>query len=148
MSTSHLSEQLNDLLKRNYDAAKGYRKAAEHVDSAELVNFMETYAQQRDGFVRELRTLVSGLGGNPQDEKDIPGSLHHTWMDLKAAFSSNDDEAMLEECIRGEKAAIKEYKEVLSDTSLPANVSAILRDQMMRIEEALHRVEELEDQYD
>lgn len=148
MDTSHLSDQLNDLLKRNYDAARGYRKAAEHVDSPELVSFMEDYAQQRDSFVRELRTLVSGLGKTPQDEKDIPGSLHHAWMDLKAAFSSNDDEAMLEECIRGEKAAIKEYKEVLGDTSLPTNVSAILRDQMAKIEQALRRVEELEEQYD
>ncbi len=148
MDTSKFSDQLNDLLKRNYDAAKGYRKAAEHVDSPELASFMEGYAQQRDGFVRELRTLVSGLGGTPQEEKDIPGSLHHAWMDLKAAFSSNDDEAMLEECIRGEKAAIKEYDEVLGDTNLPANVSAILRDQRMKIEEALHKVEELEEEYD
>src|SRR5690606_23531615 len=38
MDTSHLSDQLNDLLKRNYDAAKGYRKAAEHVDSPELAS--------------------------------------------------------------------------------------------------------------
>lgn len=148
MSTSRLSDQLNDLLKRNYDAANGYRKAAEHVDSPELTTFMTGYAQQRDDFVRELRTLTSGLGEKPQEQKDFPGNLHHVWMDLKAAFSSNDDEAMLEECIRGEKAAIKEYREVLGDTTLPSNVSAILRDQLAKIEEALNRVELLEDQYD
>ena len=148
MNTSNLPDQLNDLLKRNYDAAKGYRKAAEHVESPELASFMESYAQQRDGFVQEIRTLVSGLGGTPQEEKDISGSLHHAWMDLKAAFSNNDDEAMLEECIRGEKAAIDEYKEVLNDTDLPANVRAIITEQKTKIEEALRRVEELEEEYD
>ncbi len=148
MDTSYLSDQLNGLLKRNYDVAHGYRKASELVDQPELVNFMETYAYQRNGFVQEIRTLVSGLGGDPEEDKDIPGNLHYTWMNLRAAYADNNNEAMLEECIRGEKAAIHEYQKVLEDTNLPSNVRAILNDQMCRIAEALRRVEELEAQYD
>ena len=43
-------------------------------------------------------------------------------------------EAMLQEAIRGEKAAVEEYNEVLSDTTLPQSTSAILMQQKNQIE--------------
>ena len=55
-------------------------------------------------------------------------------MDIKAFLSSDNDEAMLEEAIRGEKAAIEEYKDVLSETTLPPSTSTLLTQQMNQIE--------------
>jgi uncharacterized protein (TIGR02284 family) len=36
----------------------------------------------------------------------VTGAAHRTWMEVKYWFSADDDESMLEEAIRGEKAAL------------------------------------------
>jgi hypothetical protein len=52
---------------------------------------------------------------------------------------------MLEEAIRGEKASIEEYDDVLGDTSLPSTTSVILRNQKEAIEKGLSTIKSLED---
>lgn len=66
-------------------------------------------------------------------------------MDVKALFSLDSAEAMLAEAIRGEKAAVEEYKEVLEDTSLPTTTASILRGQKEAIENGLANIRMLED---
>lgn len=66
-------------------------------------------------------------------------------MDLKAFFSADDAEAMLEEAIRGEKAALEEYKRILDDTSLPTSTAGILRTQQQKIASGLSVIKSLKD---
>lgn len=51
---------------------------------------------------------------------------------------------MLEEVIRGEKAAIAEYDDVLSETTLPSSTRTIIRSQKNKIENGLYNFETLE----
>lgn len=53
--------------------------------------------------------------------------------------------SMLEEAIRGEKAALEEYDEVLKDTSLPSTTSVVLKSQRQAIENGLSNIKMLED---
>ena len=56
--TEEMSNKLNELLEKNYDAEKGYKKAAEIVDSPKLKSFFEEQAQNRYDFVSsDLRKL-------------------------------------------------------------------------------------------
>ena len=64
---------------------------------------------------------------------------------MKALFSLDDEESMLEEAIRGEKAAIEEYEDVLEDTSLPSTTATILRSQKEAIKNGLSNIKILED---
>ena len=57
-------------------------------------------------------------------------------MDLKAAVASSSEEQVMEEVQRGEQAAIDEYNEVISETSLPPSVKTILNNQKSQIVEA------------
>jgi len=66
-------------------------------------------------------------------------------MDTKALFSVNTAEAMLEESIRGEKTAVKDYEEVLKDTAIPPNTSQLLTKQMNSIKSDLNTIKFLED---
>ena len=75
----------------------------------------------------------------------MAGKAHRAWMDVKALFSLDSAEAMLEEAIRGEKSAIEEYEEVLEDTSLPSTTAAILRSQKEAIQNGLSNIKMLED---
>ena len=47
---------------------------------------------------------------------------------VKAALSSNDDKAVLEECERGEDAAVARYRKALQ-SPLPAHVRSIVERQ-------------------
>ena len=66
-------------------------------------------------------------------------------MDTKALFSANDAESMLEESIRGEKAAVSEYEDALKDTALPLSTATLLSNQMQSIKSDLNTIKFLED---
>jgi uncharacterized protein (TIGR02284 family) len=65
-------------------------------------------------------------------------------MDTKAFFTSDNDESMLEEAIKGEKAALEEYQDVLGK-SMPQGAKTVLQQQCSMIENGLGRIRTLED---
>ena len=143
--TEVIGEKLNDLLEKTYDAEKGFKKAAENTDHKQLKSFFENKAKQRYDFGHELKVEIKTFGQKVDQGDSIAGKAHRAWMDVKALFSLDSAEAMLEEAIRGEKAAVEEYKEVLEDTSLPSSTAAILRNQKEAIENGLANIKMLED---
>ncbi|TYB79913.1 ferritin-like domain-containing protein [Bizionia myxarmorum] len=124
--TEEISNKLNELLVKNYDAEKGYINAMNNVDDSELKMFFKRRASERSQFAKELRTEILQYGEIPEDSGSFKGTLHRNWMSLKSTFSSNDTEAILEEAIRGEKASLEEYKDFLKDRTLPPSIDALL----------------------
>jgi len=143
--TEEVGEKLNEILEKTYDAEKGFKKAAENTDNVQLRSFFETKAKQRYDFGHELKTEIMSFGQEIDNGDSVAGKAHRAWMDVKALFSLDNAEAMLEEAIRGEKAAVEEYEEVLGDTSLPSTTAAILRNQKEIIEKGLSNIKMLED---
>ena len=140
-----VGEKLNDILEKNYDAENGYKKAANNAKNEALKNFFKTKAQQRSNFKSELKSEVAAYGQKFETSGSLTGKAHRTWMDVKALFSSDNDETMLEEAIRGEKASVKEYNEVLKETSLPPSTQNMLLHQKNQIEKSLSTIKTLED---
>lgn len=136
-------KHLNELLEKNLDAEKGYKESAEKVDNAQLASFMRTAATTRGQFAQELRGEVVSLGGDPTESTSAASDLHRTWINLKDAFSSDDNESVLEECIRGEKAALEDYDEAIKSGVLPHSSQAIIEKQRIQINEALSEVKGL-----
>ena len=143
--TENVSEKLNDLLEKTYDAEKGFKKAAEHTDHTALKSYFEGKAKQRYDFGHELKSEIKSYGQEVDKGDSLTGKAHRAWMDAKALFSSDNEEAMLKEAIRGEKASIEEYEDVLEDTTLVSTTSAILRNQKQAIEAGLTTIKTLED---
>lgn len=139
--------KLNELLTRNYDSEKGYHKAAEHVTDVDLKRLFEVYSDQRYHFGHDLKGEIKALGGEPDKGDSITAKAHRTWMDIKAMINSDNNESILEECVRGEEAALKNYREVLETPELPDSTKAILHDHLGKIEESLYQIKELEDNY-
>ncbi|MGB3586964.1 MAG: PA2169 family four-helix-bundle protein [Tunicatimonas sp.] len=148
MDTKHVIKELNDLVEKNHDAVDGFQNAAEKVKDHDLKNFLMEHVHQRNQFNSELRQEITSLGGTPKETKEGSASLHQTWMDIKSALSSNKEEAVLEECIRGDKNALKEYQDVLQETEVPDNVKTTVRKQMEKIETSLQELVRLEERYD
>jgi uncharacterized protein (TIGR02284 family) len=136
-------DHLNLLLARSYDAEKGYKKAAEDVENVLLKSFLEKYSQQRYDFGHQLKAEVRNLGGEPQDGTSLLGDLHRAWIDFRSALATKDELAVLDECERGEETAIKNYLEVLDDTTLPESTRTLLMKQRDLIGEAVQKIKTL-----
>ncbi len=143
--TEQVGEKLNDLLENTYDAERGFKKAAENVDSGQLKRYFEGKAQERYDFGHALKSEIKQFGQKVDKGDSLTGKAHRSWMDLKSLFSSDNEEAMLEEAIKGEKKAIEAYDEVLTETSLPSSTQALLEQQRNKIDTGLMNIKSLED---
>jgi len=139
-----ISNKLNELIEKNMNAKDGYEKAIEKIDNSEIKGFFKSRAVERARFVKDLRSEVWGNGEIPENSGNINGEIHRNWMSLKALFSSNDEEVMLEETIRGEKSSLEEYREILSEYALPHNVETLLKEQCNSIEAAIEKAKNYE----
>lgn len=130
MTNDHLISTLNDLIQISKDGEKGFRTCAEDAE--------ERYANYREMFmsratecaqtVLDLQDLVHRLGGEPANHSTFGGTLHRQWVNLKAAVTGRDDDAILTECERGEDAAVHAYRKALSQ-DLPNDIRLIVERQ-------------------
>lgn len=140
-----VGNKLNDLLEKTYDAEKGFKKAAENSNHSGLKNYFNQKAQERYDFGHELKTELTSVGQEIGKGGSIAGSAHRAWMDVKSFLSSDNEESMLEEAIRGEKSALEEYNDVLSETTLPPTTQTVLTQQKNKILQGLSSIKRLED---
>lgn len=130
---SDILDKLNQLLSRNTEAEKGYQQAAENAKDAELKSLFMAQSRQRGEFAQELDREIRALGGTPDHDSSLAGDLHRAWINVKTAFTPNDDKATLEECKRGDQVALDDYSEILHDTTLMASTRELLLRQKERI---------------
>ncbi|WP_179345918.1 ferritin-like domain-containing protein [Winogradskyella ursingii] len=139
-------EKLNDLIEKAYDAHKGFKKVAEHVDSSSLKSFFNGKARERSNHINELTSVLRKKGMDVTDgDGSFKGSLHRAWIDTKAFFSIDDDESMLEEVRNGEKAAIEDYEDVIENCQLDNPVRDILVKHKNEIQASYNKADYLED---
>lgn len=138
-------DSLQELLEKNYDAEKGFKKAIENTKNQSLKNYLKHQAVKRNRFVTELDFELHALDAKPKESGSASASIHRAWIDLKSAIAGNDDEAILEECIRGDKASVEEYEDVLKKHQLPANIQQVVAKQLEDIRKTLNEVKRMED---
>lgn len=143
-----MAEKLNELLQRNMDAEKHFRQAAEDVRNERLKEFLMDRALQRYDFRQELRSEIRNFGEEIEDESTTKGDLRRTWSDLKAALSSNKEEAVLEEVVKGERGTVKEYNEAIKEYEFPPSTENLLIKQRNAIERTMRQATELEDVFE
>ena len=124
--SEEISEKLNELLVKNYDAEKGYLNAMSNVDDKNLKIFFKRRASERSQFAKELRTEILRYGEVPEDSGTFKGTVHRNWMSLKSALSSNNEEKILEEAIRGEEASLEEYHKLMKENNLPPTIDELI----------------------
>ena len=140
-----IGKKLNTLLKKTYDAEKGYHKAAERAKTPNLKVFFERKSKERNAFAQALKSELAHYGQEADTTGSPTGSMHRAWMDIKAFLSEDNDKSMLEETITGEKSVVKEYRQVLQEKDIPSSTSLLLQHQMGIIENDLTEVTTLDD---
>lgn len=143
--TEKVGDKLNVLLERTYDAERGFKKAAENVENKNLKGYFQNKAQERYDFGHELKTEIKQFAQEIEKGDSFASKAHRSWMDIKNFFAADSEEAMLEEAIKGEKAAVEEYQDVLNETNLPPSTETLLTQQKNKIESGLIKIKQLED---
>ena len=138
-------DNLQQLLEKNYDAQKGFAKAMEDAKNPRLKKYLQQQSAQRSRFATELTQEIRNLNAKPKESGSFTGDLHRLWIDIKSSVAGNEDEAVLEECIRGEKASWEEYNNTLKNQSFPPQISQVVQKQAAEIHSTLANVKTLED---
>lgn len=135
---------LNDLIETSKDGEKGFRECAEDLKNPQLKTTMVQRAQDCATAAAELQQLVRSLGGDPETSGSVAGDMHRRWVDLKSMVTGKDDEAILNECERGEDVALKSYRKAL-DKDLPADIRVVIQRQFQGVQRNHDQVKALRD---
>jgi len=146
MTNDEIISTLNDLIETSKDGEYGFKTCAEDVKDMELKQVFAAAAQRCAAGVKELQEQVRLLGGDPDKRSSVAGTLHRAWVDVKAAITGKDEQAVLEECERGEDVAKKTYEKALAE-GLPDNIRSIVQRQYQGVVENHDRVRDLRNRY-
>jgi uncharacterized protein (TIGR02284 family) len=130
------------------DGKEGYESAAETTDSTELKAVFRKIALERAAYATELKAHVKTHGGDSDNESGgILGAIHRTWIDIKQTIAGNDNKAILDSIVTGEKAAIEKYNTYIADYTDHADHLALLTKQRDSIQQDLSQIQSLLVQY-
>ncbi len=140
-----LVHNLQELLVKNYDAHKGFIKAFKEARNKDLKDHLKIRAFLHQRNATEIDKLIHSLNETPMEEGSTVGRFHRIWMDVIIAITGHDDKTILEECLRGQKATLIEYKDKLKNFKFPENIKDILKKHLLELEMSLEEVKTIQD---
>ena len=144
MTNANAVNVLNNLIETCKDGEKGFKSAAEGLQSSSIkAKFLE-YSRERGRMATELQAEVRRLGGDPDKSGSVSGSLHRGWLDLKAVLTGHDDHAIVAEAERGEDVAKSVYENALQE-NLPPSAQTLVRQQAVQVRRAHDDVRAIRD---
>jgi len=138
-------DTLNDLIATSRDGELGFTACAERVASQELRRLFELRAAECRAAADELRSCVIAQGGEPETDGTTRGALHRGWLAVRGSLAGYSDQAMLDECERGEDAALARYRAALRDGVLPEAVRALVARQQLGVQAHHDEIKRLRD---
>ena len=135
---------LEKLCKLNHDSAEGFLSAASEIDSQVLADTFRVTSNERE---KQRDQLATCLGINHEKIPDggtALGTAHRWWLDARAALNGHDDEVVLIEAERGERAIEDAYEDVLIKTA-GSPVNELLQRHLEGIKASRKRIERLKE---
>ena len=127
-SNDDVIDTLNDLLEACRDGEYGFAACADHTSSTDLRELLLRHAGECRTAGLELQTLIRQLGGEADEGGSVSGALHRGWVSVRGTLGGYSDQAMLDECERGEDAAVASYRKALR-TNLPTAIRNVVERQ-------------------
>ena len=138
---------LNDLIEINNDRIEGYEKAIKELGGkeADLDTLFLSLIDQSRKLRNELGTEVQSLGEQMESGTTATGKIYRAWMDVKAAFSGDDRQTVLNSCEFGEDAAQKAYRSALESDDLSGYLRELITRQKQDLKASHDKVKALRD---
>ncbi len=144
MGNDDVIDVLNDLLECCRDGEYGYRQCAEHMKAADLKAVMMRHADHCAAGAAELHEQIVQMGGKPDSGGSVTGAMHRGWVSVRATLAGHSDQAMLDECERGEDTALARYRKALK-RNLPAPIRAMVEEQQQGAQRNHDQIKALRD---
>ena len=116
---------LSELLAVTRDGEHGFITCAEHARVDAIKKIFAGRALRHATAATELRELIEHLGGNPAERAKLLGGPRRGWSNLHASLTQIDDDALIDECERGDDHALEVYRNALDD-HLPEPVRQVV----------------------
>lgn len=145
-TNSGLLDVLKDVGKIIRDSEEGYRHAANDIDDWQLRSMFLELARVRSEQGDEIDRLLQRFGGEALPKGvSVGGTLHRTFLDLKAAITGNNRQAAITEVVRGESYAESVFDRALRG-DLPADVRQIIQRQHNSVRDSRDRVRRMQEE--
>lgn len=145
MDKKQIKKDLEEIIDICNDGVNGYETAADKIEDKDesLKTLFLRLAQQRKGFIENIRTEANRLGIEFKETGTVKGFFHRTWLTAKANFSSDEKVKVIEEAMTGEKKAMDVYSGVIADTELPDYLRDTLKEQQLLVKIAIQQLSDL-----
>lgn len=147
-TTEETVEVLNDLIMINNDRIEGYRTAIDETKDMDddLRQVFGNMIDESRGYVSELSSHVSSLGGEVEKGTTGMGKIYRAWMDVKTAISGHDRKSILSACEFGEDQAMKAYKKALEhDEDLDTESRSLIVEQRRTLKQSHDKIKAMRD---
>ncbi len=145
MSNEAIVDTLNDLIETCKDGQFGFEACAEHTQSTELRNLFTLRSKECQQAAAELQPLVLQFGGKPDKGGTTTGALHRGWVAVRGSLAGYSDQSMLDECERGEDAALARYRKALKEEGLIEPIRAVIARQELGVQRNHDQIKLLRD---
>lgn len=146
VDTDEALSVLDDLLENARDGEYGFRACAEEVNDPTLKQTFQNRSAECAEAAAQLASVIRALGGEVDDSGTVSGALHRGWVQVKGALGADSAVSMLEECERGEDAAVARYRRALK-AELPVPARAVVERQAAGAQRNHDQIKALRDQY-
>lgn len=130
------ASQLQEVLTRYVDSRDGYLQASKLVPQPGLAESFELIALRRDLIANKVAEMIEAQGFRPDVGGSPEAGVHRWWIRLRDKMTTQEADAILAECVRGEhelqrtlQAAIQEdhltpeHRELISDAVAEVNLA-------------------------
>jgi uncharacterized protein (TIGR02284 family) len=118
---------LNNLIRLNTDRIEGYETAREKTVDTELTSVFTLMISHSRNFKNELSDLVTAMGETPIKGTSTSGEMYQVWMDIKAAVTTKDRNAIISSCEFGEDIIIETYRTTLASSALDPHIRSVIQ---------------------
>lgn len=142
----NFGKQLNRLMKITLETKEIYLKAAELTKSPELKERFQTIAQRRQEIANDLENEIGTHSTvHPDEQNDLIGFLHRSWMGLKAALpnmGSRGEKGVIEACRDQDQAALDAFDDVLQGDILYSDLKTCIVKARTNISEDFQEIDQ------
>jgi uncharacterized protein (TIGR02284 family) len=121
-TSENIVDTLQELTEFVNDRKVGYERALKESKNPEFQAYYRKLSSQSTDFANELNSYIRSYGGDPERDTTIKGKFFRQWMDVKAAFTGSDENAIIGSNIYGEEWALKAYDDALQSGTLPPEI--------------------------
>jgi uncharacterized protein (TIGR02284 family) len=144
IDSSDVVKALNELVEVSKDGEYGFAACAAHARLPDIKSTLSARSRDCASGAAALQWLVASYGGERKDGDSVAGAMHRGWVSVRAALTTKDDLAVLEEAERGEDAALKKYR-VASAKTLPTDVRSVVDRQLQGAQRNHDQIKALRD---